>query len=670
MQRSLFRAHPWTVFVLVVALVGVAVFGSAAGAQAAIWPKGFNPKQYMLNVLSSMLAQASPDSKLGSVKRSVVQADQQYDHSWEALEELWKKDATKVPQTHEDYVLQKQQYFKEKGIKGIQGQLGTPENTGKGTKYVKPIKAPATKTKGLIRAGVGVGVGVGASVGWGYRADIGSSVSGLFGIDAAGAVCSAQDELGKASAAVNFITGQDCDAWAVDNSLEPNSDVTGGSTMMVCLTGAPSDCVTYKSSGPSPGAASFTTYCYVASGSLANKETPPSLAYWVNGNSRAQPDGTQNSNWTSWRPVCGDGRPNVGLELNPGQTLTGLQLAQNYNSGSDTKPVGFAKSTDNPDRSFACTYTLDDGSTVEKESDTFKETDAAVPQPVCPAAPDDKGVKNVNVSEVNKDTGKKTPVYDDPTTDAYQKWWAAYPECRDGACSLDLHKKGSKSDSCFDSTDAAAECQSWMADPDKTANYQCTYGAHNVDLTECYAYGDVFKPEKVLAGQAYTDPSTGKAVDGQSSPNAARSTLGRTWTDPQDFSGCLDDGWAAANPIEWVMIPVQCSLQWAFAPSQQVITTTTNKAQNQWASKGPGKVTNAVAGWHFTAPTGCDIPVTVLGTRIDLANACAGGPMAGLATLSKVATSAVFAVLCFFSCRRIIRGWVNDNDGNDGGSDL
>lgn len=686
MNRSLIRAHPWTAGLLALSLVGVLVFGGAAGANAAIWPKGFNPKQYMLNVLSSMLSGASPDSKLGDVKRSVIQADQQFDHSWEALDELWKKDSSKVPNTYEDYALQKQQYFSDKGIKGIQGQLGTPDNTGKGTKYVKPMKAPATKASALIKKGVGVGVGVGASVGWAYRADIGSSVSALFGVDAQGAVCSSRDALGNLADAVNFITGQDCDAWQTAQDFDANADVTArpdGWKYYPLPWGCDND------ADPST---CYQTYTVTPDVEKVNKQTitwhpGKNVSSFLVHTAYCQKDGKIGYGSVSPEQLsipAGETSGTATVTCPDGAVLYALSIGS-YDSGvdpdhpdgnqsrfwySDASPNYTKGTSSDPDRTFLCTYTMADGTTTEKETDTFKETDDDVPSPVCPAVdPDsDNPVESVSVDEVNKDDGTKQNVYQQDTTDQYQEWWEKYPECREGACALDLIIKKSNTSCFYDNTTAEA-CVDWMKDPDKTENYQCMYGGHKVDLTECYAYGDVFNPEKVLAGQAYTDPATGESVDGQSSPNAAQKTLGRSFTDPQDFTGCLDTGWAQANPVEWVMTPVQCALQWAFAPSTQVVTTTTNQVQNQWASKAPGKIANAVSTWSITAPGGCDIPVDVMGTHLDLSPACPGQPLAGLATLSKIATTAMVAVIVFFACRRVVRSWIGDTDSADGGAD-
>lgn len=664
------RAHPWTAATLAIAIVGVLVFGSAAGAQAAIWPKGFNPKQYMLNVLGSMLAGTNPDGKLGTAKRAVIQADQQYDHSWEGLNESWKKSASNVPDSYEDYVIQRQEYFNQKGIKGVQGQQGTPDNTGKGTKYVKPMKAPATKIKKFTRAGVGAGLGLGASVGWAYRADLGTAVSGLFGIDAENAVCSDRDSLGNFAPAVDFITGQDCEAWAIDkqSGFVPNADAKGEATLAFCMDDG--FCANYEGISSS-FSSEVNLYCWAVK--WPGNDGRSHAFQWVlkkaDGNltyplafptNQRHPNDTKTQNYCSPASTFSD-------SYQRDWELVGATGKQLQDGSTDYTSV--VRGTTDPDRTFRCTYVLEDGSEVQKETDTFKQTDDDVPSPVCPAIdPGDQAVKDVKVDEVNKETGQATSVYDSPTTEEYRDWYQKYPECREGACALDLIKN-SESLSCFASDRMNDACLDWMRDPNKAASYQCMYGGHKVDLSECYVYADVFNPQKVLDGTAYADPATGESVSGQSNPKAAQKALGREWTDPQDFRGCLDDGWAKVNPIEWVMIPVQCSLQWAFAPSTQVTMTTVNKAQNDWASKAPGKIANAVTGWSITAPAGCDIPVTVMGTHMNLAPACPGQPLAGVAAISKVATTAVVAVLAFFACRRIVRSWIGDNDSNDGGGD-
>jgi hypothetical protein len=679
---------------LVLGIVGTLVFGSASVAQAAIWPQGFNPKQYMLNVLGSMLSGASPDGKLGGAKRAIIQADQQFDHSWEGLNELWKKDSPRnIPTTHQDYVLQRQQYFNEKGIKGIQGQKATETNTGKGTKYVKPMKAPATKLKKMARVGVGVGVGVGASVGWFYRSELGAAVGGIFGVDTSDAYCSDRDQFGNLQKATDFITGIDCDAWAVDQAFDANAGVTAkpaGWALYPAGYACDSDdmATCYNTFTFNPEVTKVGKNSYTVTAGKKTEDGAVIANYWCK-----PPTGALKYNYSQF-PINTAGNPGgkatFGVDCGTDGQLyalfingSGVSASQtpetvytnnpNRHRGfwfSDLSPNYTPGSSDNPDRSFVCTYTLADGKTVEKESTTFKETEDNVPSPVCPAVDPNEGnpVKNVAVDEVNKDTKQKQRVYEDSTTDEYQKWWGAYPECREGACALDLVQKSTQR-SCFYDAKSAEACEDWMIDPNKTDHYQCYYGGHKVDLTECYVYGDTLKPEKVLDGTAYSDPATGESTSGQSSPNAAQKTLGRSWTDPQDFRGCLDRGWSKANPVEWVLIPMQCALQWGFAPSQQTIATTNNAIQNSWAGKPPGAIANAVSGWSVSAPTGCAIPVNVMGSHLELANACPGQPLAPVAALSKIATTAVVAVLCFFACRRIVRSWVNDTDSADGGGD-
>lgn len=652
------------------------VIGPAAGAQAAIWPKGFDPKQYMLNVLGSMLAGTNPDGKLGNAKRAVIQADQQYDHSWEQLNELWKKDSPKnIPTSHEDYVIQRQKYFQDNGIKGIQGQKGTEANTGKGTKYVKPMKAPATKAKKLLRAGVGVGVGVGASVAWDYRSDIGASVSSLFGIDAQGAVCSSQDDLGNAASAVNFITGQDCDAYMLSDDFVSNKDAVAGLKAEQCATikdwdsGKPfTTCVSLAGSGSFIDAANGgVTAIYVCGKADKYYDGLVPVLYATD----TSPAGTYYS--TSIRKDSNDRNcTNGGTQLviypkyGQGQEFTQFGVGGERADGSKSVPTDIKKGTANPARSFVCTYTMADGSTVEKESDTFKETDDKVPQPVCPAADpeSDNPVTSVGVDEVNKDDGTRQKIYESDTTDQYRDWWGKYPECREGACALDLVQKSTQR-SCFYDNKSAEACEDWMADGKKADNYQCMYGGHNVDLTECYVYGSVFSPEKVLAGQAYTDPTTGKPVEGQSSPTAAKRILSRTITDPQDFTGCLDNGWANANPVEWVMTPVMCSLQWAFAPSPVAAIKEGNKIENAWNDKPPGRIASAASSWNF-APTasGCrlmaDFKLPMPNGSTDVApvgiDACSGGA-AQYVGYVRTGLGVFLGVLSFMACRRVASGF-------------
>ena len=680
----------------VAAILGLSMMvGVALPAQAAsLWPNGWAPRQFMINVLSSVLAKAGPDSPS---KRAVIAADQIYDHSWEALEEQWKMPSKGAPGTYQDYVLQRQEYFAKNNLTSNPAELSHPNNQ---KKYVKTAKPPATKSMRLVKNLAGIGGGLAGMAAWEYRAEIGNGVAGIVGVDSAtGAVCSNSQFLSENGAAPvagfqNFITGQDCDAWAFAEDWVPNEDAalyTGGAD---CGALGTVDGFGFTSSAQVVAANPFcrqVSYPYIKNDGTKVRNgtallqdvkfsgTSGTMSYSVQGIQDApsgymqntafiyqclSSDGTQPSGGSFYvgagnLPLrsgsssfsCSTGKVAIwaGSHMNGSTYSDSTFYGLAYMSGREMTPLGDG----DPDRQLVCTIKGDDGKTYEGVSATFSETDPSMAPAECPALPE--GVMPEKVDMGLKTGDSVQPLATEDTTDAYRAWWQAYPECREGACSLDLLQKkdGTVGASCFDDASTADACADWMKDPEKVKNYQCRYGVHDVDLSECYAYGDVFKPEKVAAGQAYTDPETGLPVKGQSTPTAARMALGKAITDPRDFTGCLDKGWSQANPVEWVMVPTQCSLQWAFAPSPNTMTVAGLKMNNAWRNKPPGEIINAVTGWNLTpVGSGCKITAQFAG-RPFVIDACPGSTLAGVATISSLISVAGMLFVNIMVMRRL-----------------
>lgn len=661
------KARKPAAMLAVAAILGLTlVVGAAFPANAvSLWPKGFQPRQMMINVLSSVLAAAGGDSPL---KRAVIAADQTYDHSWEGLEQQWKLSSSGAPQTYEDYVLQRQEYFAKNNLTSKPGEVSHPNNQ---KKYVKTAKVPATRAKALVKNGVGLGLGVGAGIGFEYRADIANGAVNLLGVDAAGAVCAMDsDEFGAATGFVNWLSGQDCNAYALSREgWDPNADAgMGYSSEPVCFKNG---CVGIGSIAIAKRG-SNDVYRICASGAPTSPDGAPYLRVKfqdANGAWKSFSTYLEMDQGSSSRPICGSTDPGVNkfyweaaftsaMLVNKDRTLQTLApicivpdgVTDNECSAAGVSPV--QQTSGNPPRTMVCTVTGDDGKTYTSESEVYTQEDDATATPECPTLPEGVQPEGVKLDEKNGETGQLTPLLDEVATDQYKAWWKAFPECREGACALDLIKKDVNT-SCFESITMADACQLWMQDKQKADHYQCMYGTHLVDLSECYAYGDVFYPEKVAAGQGYADPATGKPVAGQSSPKAANRALLRSITDPRDVRGCLDEGWAAANPVEWVLVPVQCALQWGFAPSPDTFTVAGLTMNNAWNKKMPAQVVGAVTGWSFRpVATGCKITAKVM-DRDFVMDACEGGALRGLAVLSSTLSIAIFVVIDVLFIRKM-----------------
>ena len=706
------RSIPRTIALAAVAgIVAVSIgLGAAAPAGAATpnWLNGTKPGQFILNILGSVLGGAKVGTQAGDLKQAVISQDQVWDHSWEGLEQQWKMKTAAgfdVPDTYDEYVLQQQQYFAQKGLTSKQGELS---DAGNAKKYVnlKP-RFPATGAAKWVKTAASIGAPIVAVAAWDHRADIGAGVGSLVGVDdTTGAVCSNSDFLsqngqGAVAGFQNWVTGSDCDAWKAAKDYVPNVD----------LTARPDGWQTYPMKWSCGGSWSDDGYgpCYAvfipqdpqlpsAGGTQGNVHIVDPYA-----SKRAQ-NGMTFSWWC--KPTSGTTyrKFSSGSTLNfqqsnkgdvqyawtcpSGTTLyAGLLYTSTYGTDNSAAtpesviPSGalpyafFAKASpkyvagldpSTTQRTNSCTVVGDDGNTYSASSAPYVE--GKDPNPGAPLPDVPEGVMTKSVHCVQTGGGSTSDIVPQTdTTPQFQAWWTQYPECRQGACSLQLYRKAD-SKSCFDGdvVASAGNCADWFADPQKDANYQCMYGAHDVSLTECYVYADVFKPDKVAAGQAYADPTTGESVSGQSSPGAAKTALSKTITDPSDFTGCLDQGWAAANPVEWVLVPIQCALQWAFAPRAATINADVAQLQTTWGDTAPAKVVAAVQSWKINpSPGGCSLSVpfySVIGnewTNVPVLQTCAGDPMGGIMPWVRGIVSVVVGIGAAFACRRIVAKWVD-----------
>lgn len=698
------RTIPRTIALGAVAgIVAVSIgLGAAAPADAAglNWLNGTRPGQFILNVLGSVLGGAKVGTQAGNLKQAAISQDLVWDHSWEGLEQQWKMKVAAgydVPSSYQDYVLQEQDYFNKNNLTSKQGELSS---AGNAKKYVNTKrKFPATKAYTWVKKVAATGAAIGAVAAWDHRAEIGSGVASLAGVDdTTGAVCSNSAFLaanGQAQFAgfQNWVTGSDCDAWSKAEGYIPNQDVipvpdgwdhvlvNSGNTAtpptdnsFVVVVG---DGMSYQAQGSLVLTVTkiftgvnlanyFTVFC-------SSDLTIPAL----NGSNGMTPQypGTispnpqnvgsrQNGDYTL-SYVCTGGRKAVkalagpsGNPVSPGYSPQAVWGAP----GTTAYHPGVSK---DPDRQNVCTIVGSNGQTYTATSDKYTDT-GSNPGVTFPALPDGVGVNTIGCQQTGGGTTSDI-LPQTQTTPEYQAWWGQYPECREGACSLQLIRK-SDNKSCFDDSvvDSATNCADWFASPTKDTDYQCMYGAHNVSLTECYVYADVFKPDKVAAGQAYADPITGQSLPGQSSPGAAKTALSKTITDPSDFSGCLDAGWAAANPVEWVLVPIQCALQWAFAPRSTVINQDVQQLQTGWGSTTPAKVVTAVQAWKINpAPTGCALSVpfySVIGhawTNVPVIQACPGDPMGAVMPWVRGIVTVITGIGAAFACRRIVAKWVD-----------
>lgn len=305
----------------------------------------------------------------------------------------------------------------------------------------------------------------------------------------------------------------------------------------------------------------------------------PTTSTVVNGLGRLDVDASGNLNNYGWDcpgPHGLVGPYKLTLTNGDGQSITYL-FPGNVDRPAPTVP--------DPVRHWQTIDTCSDGTHISATSVGFHESDSVfpeIPQPAsCPAGSVLAGTEVVELTQ-----GSSTPrtVLGPFTVPQKVVDSQTDPVCGGKKCRLDLVKigpAGSKLGDCFSLNDA---CADWFTDPNKTANYKCTFGpagtSVEVDLSECNPYAPTFDPAKQAKGEPYGDPTTGSDPSSDpTSPPASDPSPGAGGT--QTGGSCFPSGWGVFNPLEWVEKPVKCALVWAFVPSQaslQSFTTTISTA--------------------------------------------------------------------------------------------
>lgn len=633
---------------LALALVGgIVVAGPVAPSYAATTPdfspSGNSAKKYLLNILGSVLGGAMPNKW----RAEQIANDFRYDHSYEALNARFGYssrygDGSPMPVpgsgTYDDYMIAKA----ETALAG------------------KPFTPPATKTQKFVKT---IGGAATAFTGYAIGSAFGSGVVDLFFEDVNGQVC--KQDADNGNQLLSLITSRDCSAFAAAAEYAINSDrATSRTTAPLCtatglcfsLVGEvpsyspPLSCWTYTGSGFTSGSGPI-----VAGVSASGAELNSSNFYTSGG----RYTGCE-AVWPAQQAGASTGVGPVSYRLK----VSGAVVA--------TQPV--VEVVPDPPRTFECSVLGSDGLTYTAKTAEFTEA-GQWQTPVCPPLPSGVAPSNTTIKQKTGGT-EVVPVFDEDTTPEFLNWWTAYPECRDGSCKLDLVSVPDVQ-SCFEMAEGA--CADWFTDPNKATLYQCRYGDHDVALEECNVYARVFQPAAVTAGSAYADPTTGLWSGGQSSPAAASGFMGSTVQDPEAERQCLPQGWAVLNPVEWVLRPVQCALEWAFVPRPAVTAFEAEAMKAAW--DGTSVVQIAGVATTFGTLVGsvdgdCQGPPVTFpaslaafglsGTWYPL-TACEGVPatLAGISRASAVAAvglAAVFAMMHFFG---VSIGFVGMGRGRD-----
>jgi hypothetical protein len=640
-------------------------------------------RQFKINVLGKLLGKAAPTSW----QREQLANANRYNQGWETLEAMYGTSANKgysgPPDSYEDYVIRKKE-LETTGKLTVSGPGGTTTQKGSGETFKAPASGPSKFVKGAAgTAAVVSGAGFGLQIG-NAGADLGLS---LFGLDKDGLICGPTSN-GTIQKFASYLNGTDCSLLDYAPEFVPNLDADGEGFSMTLCADIYGGCLDYAGSATaSPNSSThYSHFCFAAPSNFPEsydaKDQP--TVYWYDG--RQQKYAAQYiSKVQSWEMGftngCSNGaaaqigyagtKENAVLALGDGPMCVsrGIYTATKSVCTDGTIPADKLampqQVTSDPARTLSCSIVGTDGKTYTAESEPFRETDDAMAQPKCPALPEGVAPASGKIEQNNKENGAKETLAPIDVNQEFLDWWKSDPECRTGACTQDLFKKnadGTRTD-CFENVTA---CADWFEDPAKEKNYQCVYNDRDVELANCYVYSGMFKPGRVASGNPYSDPLTGKWSGGQNSKAIDETAYATPIANPDTVRSCLKEA-GSLNPIEWVMVPVQCALQWAFVPRPAVLATNTAALSETWDKTTPAKFATFMGGVAVTPNvTGCggiplDLPFLYdMGVpRMAFGEACPGTWTGNIAATVRVVLIALVTWGGIVGISRNVAGVIN-----------
>ncbi len=630
-------------------------------------PSTSKPRAFMINVLGSVLKGATPEKW----RREQLANEHRYNYSWDALNTEFGYSAnTRGPDGELRPIPARGTGTYDDAVVDAYEQQAT-----KGGKNGQPMVAAATKA-GPVRKTVGaLGEAALALTMMPVGFLFGNLATAVFGFDPDYGVCT--QEPGVLRDVLANVAGADCNGWAMsaEANAAANNDVTPGFTSeWVCRARVPEQCFRVIGVGFSSKLSSgnIGVMGLEYTGGLVNTwSIQGRMAYdnlWRSLGVSESASGFNNITGACY-DLFGPGRFCFSMQQPIGTHSDVLALRYGIAEdriGGSTGMAVVAKDPD-PARWLTCTIEGSDGHTYTAQSAAYRESSGRLAGAECPALPD--GVRPTGVEIKGEGDGVPDQVmWQEDVTPEYAAWWDNYPECRTGACKLDLLIKPGDSSpaiaSCFDAPD---QCVNWFEDPDKEDTFQCRYGVHDVSLAECAVYSGVFKPERLTVGAPYSDPETGEWSGGQSSPSAANDLMNSPVQNPEVARECFASGWAAFNPVEWILTPIRCALEWAFVPRPAVVYLAGAELQNRFEHLAPGQLAAMIGDWSFTPNiTGCSRTVNWTPTIGDqepgtmvVWDFCDGSVMAPLGVIARTLTTCAFAVLVFVATKRAVAGMVD-----------
>ncbi len=475
-----------------------------------------------------------------------------------------------------------------------------------------------------------------------FGAMAGNKIAELTGIDKTGNVCRISRTIGDVpGAAFALAAGAICDPSGPGEHYTSNSDGVGGyHGGSSCNDKGECAALTHEVTVRLSDTVNRYYQCFTITNVISGA-SPISYGFTEPGGGASGGDLQQTSPWSE-NNVCGTDKGTYARSWQdniPSARMVAWWLTRlNGTSPQVARPgVGDA----DPWRHLITKIIGTDGKPYTTTSAPYKESQTDWAKPEMPLLPDGVGVESMTITE--EGGPRPAEVYNEPATPEYKYQRDLAPECSTGTCLLDLQKTGV---SCFQTP---GPCADWFADPNKTSTYKCVYGGHDVALSQCNVYAPTFKPEAKTSGAPLGNPTTGEPM---TNPNPTPGIGTSISPSTGKAENCLANGWATApNPIEWVMVPVKCAIQWAFVPRPEVVSGKLDTIKKSWQATTPGAVVTAVSGFALTAPesscSGITVPMGWLMGIPDMKvfNACPGELMAPIAGVAKLVFYVIFTVV-------------------------
>ena len=465
-----------------------------------------------------------------------------------------------------------------------------------------------------------------ATLGWEYRGGMTDGVLNLAQLSSKDdSVCQQTYVYGAAAGFVNWLTDVDCEAWAVKQSFVPNEGIQAGfSSGLVCKPTDPAACISVSGLGNWDNTGATYSQYWGASGyQMPVVCMPYSGNFNVNlelqlksGKVQSGALGPTGGGWGAFGPnACGTGAEDnkawSGFSPQPVDMITGIRILGATTPFSPVSPTNM-----DPDRTRVCEQTGSDGQIYTGSTAPFTESDVAIngyPAFACAALP--LGVTSNRLRLIERAAGQPDKILDDQVADATPQTDALLggstaKYCQTKVCISDLIIK-STGLSCFSQGET---CLGWWEELNHgDAKYQCNYAGFNVAIADCALYAHIFDTQKRLAGNPYSDPVTGEEIGTQTGTSVDKNMMGGM---PRaSFSGrdCFGAGFGSANPLQWVLRPLQCFGEWAAVPRESVVQASAIHSQHAWDStllgKGPALVSQFGAIPAFTGCSGVPIDI-------------------------------------------------------------